>query len=152
MTDVACFCGCLYSFDGGAGGCPRCGEYATVSTGSAFVSTERGQQYAQAVPATSRNGQNGHTVGSFGDTGGSKSPVSGQRQRGQRDRAILRSAQAGVPYRASRCALGALAEPGNTKIGAGWRSRSWPLSEVIAGLRHAAGVVSRRPRPAPHLM
>ena len=27
--------------------------------------TERGQQYAQAVPATSRNGQNGHTVGSF---------------------------------------------------------------------------------------
>lgn len=65
MTDVACFCGCLYSFDGGAGSCPRCGEYATVSTGSASVSTERAQQRAQAVPATSRNGQNGQTVGSF---------------------------------------------------------------------------------------
>jgi hypothetical protein len=92
MTDVACFCGCLYSFDGGAGGCPRCGEYATVSTGSAFVSTERGQQYAQAVPATSRNGQNGHTVGSFGGYGRELVAGPGQRQRGQRDRAILRPA------------------------------------------------------------
>ena len=33
MADVACFCGCLYSFDVGAGDCPRCGEYATVSSG-----------------------------------------------------------------------------------------------------------------------
>jgi hypothetical protein len=29
------------------------------------MSTERGQQHTQAVPATSRNGQNGQTVGSF---------------------------------------------------------------------------------------
>ena len=33
------------------------------------MSTERGQQHAQAVPATSRNGQNGHTVGSFRGAG-----------------------------------------------------------------------------------
>ena len=75
MTDVACFCGCLYSFDGGAGGCPRCGEYATVSTRSAFTRTERGQQHAQAVPATGRNGQNRHTVGSFPADG--REPVAG---------------------------------------------------------------------------
>jgi hypothetical protein len=33
MAEVACFCGCLYSFDGDAGACPRCGECATVATG-----------------------------------------------------------------------------------------------------------------------
>lgn len=33
MAEVACFCGCLYSFDGGAGACPECGEYATVTAG-----------------------------------------------------------------------------------------------------------------------
>jgi acyl-CoA synthetase (AMP-forming)/AMP-acid ligase II len=33
MAEVACFCGCLYSFDGGAGACPKCGEYATVTAG-----------------------------------------------------------------------------------------------------------------------
>ena len=30
MVDVACFCGCCYSFDGGAGPCPRCGEVASI--------------------------------------------------------------------------------------------------------------------------
>jgi hypothetical protein len=35
MTDVACFCGCLYSFDGDAGACPRCGEVTTVRTAAA---------------------------------------------------------------------------------------------------------------------
>jgi acyl-CoA synthetase (AMP-forming)/AMP-acid ligase II len=34
MAEVACFCGCLYSFDGGAGACPRCGECATVTAGT----------------------------------------------------------------------------------------------------------------------
>jgi hypothetical protein len=31
MTDVACFCGCCYSFSGAAGPCPVCGEIAVVS-------------------------------------------------------------------------------------------------------------------------
>ena len=31
MTDVACFCGCFYSFEGGAGPCPKCGEVAAVT-------------------------------------------------------------------------------------------------------------------------
>lgn len=33
MTDVACFCGCCYSFEGGVGSCPRCGAWATVWSG-----------------------------------------------------------------------------------------------------------------------
>jgi hypothetical protein len=40
MTDVACFCGCCYSFDGGAGACPRCGECAVVRPAVAAVSAE----------------------------------------------------------------------------------------------------------------
>ena len=31
MTEVACFCGCFFSFDGGAGACPKCGEVASVT-------------------------------------------------------------------------------------------------------------------------
>lgn len=31
MTDVACFCDCFFSFDGGAGACPKCGEVASVT-------------------------------------------------------------------------------------------------------------------------
>ena len=44
MTDVACFCGCCYSFVGGAGACPSCGEVATVTTGLAFEATEFSEQ------------------------------------------------------------------------------------------------------------
>ena len=51
MTDVACFCGCFYSFDGAAGDCPKCGEYATVTGGPSFSSTVRSRQ-EQPVPAT----------------------------------------------------------------------------------------------------
>jgi hypothetical protein len=32
MTQVACFCGCCYSFEGGVGVCPRCGEYTSLAT------------------------------------------------------------------------------------------------------------------------
>jgi hypothetical protein len=28
--DVACFCGCSYSFEGDLGACPACGEYVTM--------------------------------------------------------------------------------------------------------------------------
>lgn len=30
MTQVACFCGCLYAFDGAEGPCPKCGAVAGV--------------------------------------------------------------------------------------------------------------------------
>jgi hypothetical protein len=30
MPDVACFCGWFFSFDGGAGACPKGGEVASV--------------------------------------------------------------------------------------------------------------------------
>jgi hypothetical protein len=33
MADVACFCGCFFSFDGGAGACPKCGKVAGVTAG-----------------------------------------------------------------------------------------------------------------------
>jgi hypothetical protein len=39
MADVACFCGCFYSFDGGGGACPRCGEYVSLTTGAEFKDT-----------------------------------------------------------------------------------------------------------------
>ena len=32
MTNVACFCGCSYSFDGAEGPCPKCGAVAGVHT------------------------------------------------------------------------------------------------------------------------
>ena len=40
MTDVACFCGCLYSFSGEVGACPKCGEFASLTC----VSPEVDQQ------------------------------------------------------------------------------------------------------------
>jgi hypothetical protein len=40
MADVACFCGCLYSFDGGGGACPKCGEYVSLTTGPELKVTE----------------------------------------------------------------------------------------------------------------
>ncbi|HYB29424.1 MAG TPA: hypothetical protein VEF89_22625 [Solirubrobacteraceae bacterium] len=32
MPDVVCFCGRYYRFEGDIGVCPRCGEYASLST------------------------------------------------------------------------------------------------------------------------
>jgi hypothetical protein len=40
MPDVVCFCGRYYRFQGDIGVCPRCGEYASVTT----VSPEERQQ------------------------------------------------------------------------------------------------------------
>jgi hypothetical protein len=57
MADVACFCGCVYSFDGHAGACPGCGEVATLTVGRASAGTEHGQQ-EQPGPAA-----NGHRRG-----------------------------------------------------------------------------------------
>jgi hypothetical protein len=70
MTDVACFCGCLYAFDGAAGACPRCGEYATVQTGSAVTCTEGGQPREQLVLAICQDRQNGQPAESSCPRGG----------------------------------------------------------------------------------
>jgi len=43
MTDVACFCGCCFSFDGGAAACPGCGEVASVTAGLALQDAGRSQ-------------------------------------------------------------------------------------------------------------
>ncbi|HEX4089184.1 MAG TPA: hypothetical protein VHZ33_10725 [Trebonia sp.] len=43
MTDVACFCGCCFSFDGGAAPCPRCGQVASVTGGPALEGAGRSQ-------------------------------------------------------------------------------------------------------------
>jgi hypothetical protein len=61
MADVACFCGCFYSFDGHAGACPGCGEVATVTVGRASVGTERGQQ-EQPSPAANGYGLGGQAA------------------------------------------------------------------------------------------
>jgi hypothetical protein len=53
MTDVACFCGCLFSFDGGEGACPRCGEVASVTSGRPEI----------PLPVTNGIGQNGQMRG-----------------------------------------------------------------------------------------
>ena len=34
MIDVACFCGCSYSFEGDTGACPECGEPVAFRRGS----------------------------------------------------------------------------------------------------------------------
>jgi hypothetical protein len=54
MTDVACFCGCCYSFEGDGEACPRCGEYAAVRSGPALASTGRNQP--EPVPAANGAG------------------------------------------------------------------------------------------------
>ena len=55
MTDVACFCDCFYSFDGGSGACPKCGEVATVMTAAAYASAGRSHQHSQPVSVVSED-------------------------------------------------------------------------------------------------
>ena len=62
MTDVACFCGCLFSFNGGAGACPKCGEAASVTAGPALESPGHNRP-EQPVPVMNGAGQNGQTRG-----------------------------------------------------------------------------------------
>lgn len=56
MTEVACFCGGLYVFDGAAGACPQCGELAMIQTYAAPGSTDRG---GRPVPAPREPQENG---------------------------------------------------------------------------------------------
>jgi hypothetical protein len=44
MTNVACFCGCLYSFDGAEGPCPKCGAVADVHTTAIRPGSHDGEQ------------------------------------------------------------------------------------------------------------
>jgi hypothetical protein len=60
MTDVACFCGCFFSFDGGAAACPRCGEVASVTAGPALEDAGSTQPKIP-VPVVDGIGQNGQT-------------------------------------------------------------------------------------------
>jgi hypothetical protein len=46
MTDVACFCGCLFSFRGEVGVCPRCGEYASLTGVSPEVEEQMRRELA----------------------------------------------------------------------------------------------------------
>ncbi len=46
MTDVACFCGCLYSFPGEVGVCPKCGEYACLTVVSPEVEEQMRRELA----------------------------------------------------------------------------------------------------------
>lgn len=59
MANVACFCGCVYFFDGDTGACPGCGEVATLRVGRSSVGTERGQreQPSRAASGDGRGGQ-----------------------------------------------------------------------------------------------
>ena len=56
MADVACFCGCVYFFEGGAGACPGCGEVATLTVGPAAADAGRG---LQGQPGPAANGHSG---------------------------------------------------------------------------------------------
>jgi hypothetical protein len=49
MTDVACFCGCVYSFGGDAAACPRCGEIAIIRSPS--PTPPRRPEPASSTPA-----------------------------------------------------------------------------------------------------
>jgi hypothetical protein len=55
MFNVACFCGCCYSFSDGAGACPRCGKTATVSVPSPGPRNGRRQALPETLVLT--NGQ-----------------------------------------------------------------------------------------------
>lgn len=62
MADVACFCGCLYSFEGCADACPQCGEVAAVTAGPPASSTGR-RAGEPRVADMNGAGQNGQTAG-----------------------------------------------------------------------------------------
>jgi hypothetical protein len=44
MTNVACFCGCRYSFDGDEGPCPKCGAVAVIRAQSISKTNESPEQ------------------------------------------------------------------------------------------------------------
>jgi hypothetical protein len=72
MADVACFCGCCYSFEGAAGACPQCGEYAVITT------TAHEDRSAADSSATGREGADGEGLRLRGpDESAEKSTIAG---------------------------------------------------------------------------
>ena len=57
MADVACFCGCLYSFDGAAGACPQCGEIASVGLVPESPEPGRPEHRVPVADGVRRDGQ-----------------------------------------------------------------------------------------------
>jgi hypothetical protein len=60
MTDVACFCGCLFSFDGDAGACSTCGRVASVTAGPVLERPGHNRP-KHPVPVMNGAGQDGQT-------------------------------------------------------------------------------------------
>jgi hypothetical protein len=54
MPDVVCFCGRYYRFQGDIGVCPRCGEYASVTTVSPEEQREMRAELALVLAANER--------------------------------------------------------------------------------------------------
>ena len=61
MADVACFCGCVYYFEGDAGACPGCGEVATLTVRRAPAGTERARP-ERPSPAANGHGRGGQAA------------------------------------------------------------------------------------------
>ena len=61
MTNVACFCGYCFSFEGGAAACPSCGEVASLTAGRALEADGR-SQLKMPVPVLKAIGQNGQPL------------------------------------------------------------------------------------------
>jgi hypothetical protein len=55
MTNVVCFCGCLYSFDGGEGPCPQCGAVAVIRTEASRKTSENREQSELDAATASQN-------------------------------------------------------------------------------------------------
>jgi hypothetical protein len=66
MSDVACFCGCCFSFESGAEACPKCGEVARVGAGP--VPDSAGRSRAELpVPVMDGAGPNGQTLETYSE-------------------------------------------------------------------------------------
>jgi hypothetical protein len=52
MNNVACFCGCLYSFDGDEGPCPKCGTVAVIRTRASTENREENGPDAAVADAS----------------------------------------------------------------------------------------------------
>ena len=59
MAEVACSCGCCFSFDGAAGACPKCGEVARLTAGPVTGPGGRSRP-EHPVPVTNGDSQNRH--------------------------------------------------------------------------------------------